>query len=337
MAELAPDLVIVWAAIIVLGVIMYVLLDGFDLGVGILFPFAPSDQDRDLMMTSVAPIWDGNETWLVLGGAALFGAFPLAYAVILSGTYLPLLIMLIALILRGVAFEFRFKAGRSRHWWDKAFYYGSLLATVAQGLVLGAFIQGFEMDGRDFAGGMFDWLSPFTLLCGLALISGYALLGCTWLIWKTEGELQAWARRLARPLLFAVLAFIGVVSIWTPLLDPGIAERWFSWPNIAYLSPVPLVTALVAFGLYRAVERGREGLPFLLTMALFMLSFLGLGISLWPYVVPPSITIWEAAAAPESQVFLLIGVGIMLPVVLGYTAFSYYVFRGKVRPGEGYH
>jgi len=317
--------------------VMYVLLDGFDLGVGILFPFAPSDQDRDLMMTSVAPIWDGNETWLVLGGAALFGAFPLAYAVILSGTYLPLLIMLIALILRGVAFEFRFKAGRSRHWWDKAFYYGSLLATVAQGLVLGAFIQGFEIEGRDFAGGMFDWLSPFALLCGLALISGYALLGCTWLIWKTEGELQAWARGLARPLLFAVLAFIGVVSIWTPLLDPAIAERWFSWPNIAYLSPVPLVTALVAFGLYRAVERGREVLPFLLTMALFMLSFLGLGISLWPYVVPPSITIWEAAAPPESQIFLLIGVGALLPVVLAYTAFSYYVFRGKVRPGEGYH
>jgi cytochrome d ubiquinol oxidase subunit II len=193
------------------------------------------------------------------------------------------------------------------------------------------------MDGRDFAGGMFDWLSPFALLCGLALISGYALLGCTWLIWKTEGELQAWAYGLAKPLLLAVLAFIGVVSIWTPLLDPAIAERWFSWPNIAYLSPVPLVTALVAFGLYRAVERGREVLPFLLTMALFMLSFLGLGISLWPYVVPPSITIWEAAAPPESQIFLLIGVGALLPVVLGYTAFSYYVFRGKVRPGEGYH
>jgi cytochrome d ubiquinol oxidase subunit II len=184
---------------------------------------------------------------------------------------------------------------------------------------------------------MLDWLSPFALLCGLALISGYALLGCTWLIWKTEGELQAWARRLARPLLLAVLAFIGVVSIWTPLLDPTIAARWFSWPNIAYLSPVPLVTALVALGLYRAVESGREALPFLLTMALFVLSFLGLGISLWPYVVPPSITIWDAAAPPESQVFLLIGVGIMLPVVLAYTAFSYYVFRGKVRPGEGYH
>ena len=289
------------------------------------------------MMTSVAPIWDGNETWLVLGGAALFGAFPLAYAVILSGTYLPLLIMLIALILRGVAFEFRFKAQRSRHWWDKAFYYGSLAATIAQGLVLGAFIQGFELDGRDFAGGMFDWLSPFALLCGLALISGYALLGCTWLIWKTEGALQSWAYGLARPLLFAVLGFVGAVSIWTPLAEPTIAARWFSWPNIAYLAPVPVVTALVAFGLYAAVERGRELLPFLLTMALFLLSFLGLGISLWPHAVPPSITIWDAAAPPASQGFLLIGVGALLPVVLAYTGFSYYVFRGKVRPGEGYH
>jgi cytochrome bd ubiquinol oxidase subunit II len=337
MAELGLDLPMVWAGIIVLAVVMYVLLDGFDLGVGILFPFAPSDQDRDLMMTSVAPIWDGNETWLVLGGAALFGAFPLAYAVILSGTYLPLLIMLIALILRGVAFEFRFKAHRSRHWWDKAFHYGSLLATIAQGLVLGAFIQGFELEGRDYAGGMLDWLTPFALLCGLALISGYALLGCTWLIWRTEGPLQAWAYSLAKPLLLAVLGFVGVVSIWTPLADPSIAARWFSWPNIAYLAPVPVVTALVAYGLWRAVERGRERQPFLLTMTLFLLSFLGLGISLWPHVVPPAITIWDAAAPPESQGFLLVGVGLLLPVVLAYTAFSYYVFRGKVRPGEGYH
>jgi cytochrome d ubiquinol oxidase subunit II len=337
MAELGPDLVIIWAAIIVLGVVMYVLLDGFDLGVGILVPVAPSDGDRDLMMTSVAPIWDGNETWLVLGGAGLFGAFPLAYAVILSGTYLPLSIMLIALILRGVAFEFRFKAGHRRHWWDKAFHYGSLLATVAQGLVLGTFIQGFELDGRDFAGGMLDWLTPFALLCGLALVSGYALLGCTWLIWRTEGELQAWAYGLANPLLLAVLGFVGAASIWTPLADAGTAARWFSWPNIAYLSPVPLVTALAAYGLYRAVDRRRERLPFLLTMALFLLSVLGLGISLWPHAVPPSITLWDAAAPPESQRFLLVGVAILLPVVLAYTAFSYYVFRGKVRPGEGYH
>ena len=337
MSELAIDLTIAWAGIIVLAVVMYVLLDGFDLGVGILFPFAPSDSDRDLMMTSVAPVWDGNETWLVLGGAGLFGAFPLAYAVILSGTYVPLLIMLIALILRGVAFEFRFKAGKSRHLWDKAFYYGSLLATIAQGLVLGTFIQGFEVEGRDFAGGMLDWLSPFALLTGAALIAGYALLGATWLIWKTEGQLQDWAYRTARPLLLAVLGFVGVVSIWTPLMNAEIAARWFSWPNLAWLSPVPLITALATYALYRALEGRREVLPFVLTMSLFLLSFLGLGISLWPHAVPPDITIWEAAAAPETQLFLIIGVGALIPVILAYTVFSYYVFRGKVRPGEGYH
>ncbi len=337
MGDLGIDLPMAWAGIIVLGVIMYVLLDGFDLGVGILFPFAPADEDRDLMMTSVAPIWDGNETWLVLGGAALFGAFPLAYSVILAGSYLPLLIMLIALILRGVAFEFRFKAQTSRHLWDKAFHYGSLLATVAQGLVLGHFIQGFEVEGRSYAGGMLDWLSPFALMTGVALVAGYALLGCTWLIWKTERGLQDWAYRLAKPLLLAVLVFVGVVSIWTPLRDPAIAARWFSWPNLLYLSPVPIVTALATFGLWRAIERRYERLPFLLAMSLFLLSFLGLGISLWPHVVPPDITIWQAAAPPETQGFLIIGVGALLPFILGYTAFSYYVFRGKVRPGEGYH
>ncbi len=337
MSDLGIDLTLAWAGIIVLAVVMYVLLDGFDLGVGILFPYAPGDQDRDLMMTSVAPIWDGNETWLVLGGAALFGAFPLAYAVILSGTYLPLLIMLIALILRGVAFEFRFKATTGRHLWDKAFHYGSLLATVAQGLVLGSFIQGFEVEGRSYAGGMLDWLTPFAVMTGIALVAGYALLGCCWLIWKTEDGLQDWAFRIARPLLLAVLAFVAVVSVWTPLREPAIAERWFGWPNLLYLSPVPVVTALVAFGLWRAIGRRRERLPFLFAMSLFLLSFLGLGISLWPYAVPPAITIWAAAAPPQTQIFLLVGVGALLPVILGYTAFSYYVFRGKVRPGEGYH
>jgi cytochrome d ubiquinol oxidase subunit II len=337
MAELGIDLPLLWAAIIVVGVVMYVLLDGFDLGVGILFPFLPTDQDRDLAMSSVAPIWDGNETWLVLGGAGLFAAFPLAYAVILPGTYLPLLIMLLGLIFRGVAFEFRFKAQKSRHWWDKAFHYGSLAATVAQGVVLGAFIQGFEVEDRQFVGGMLDWLTPFSLMTGAALISGYALLGATWLIMKTEGPLQDRCYRLAGGLLLAVLAFIGIVSLWTPLLNPQIAERWFSWPNIAFLSPVPVVTALVAFGLWRALEGRREVLPFVLSMTLFLLSFLGLGISLWPNIIPPDISIWEAAAPPETQIFVLIGVAILLPVILAYTAFTYYVFRGKVRAGEGYH
>ena len=337
MAELGIDLPLLWAAIIVVGVVMYVLLDGFDLGVGILFPFLPTDQDRDLAMNSVAPIWDGNETWLVLGGAGLFAAFPLAYAVILPGTYLPLIVMLLGLIFRGVAFEFRFKAESSRHWWDKAFHYGSLAATVAQGMVLGAFIQGFEVENRQFAGGMFDWLTPFSLLTGAALISGYALLGATWLIMKTEGELQDRCYRLARGLLFAVLAFVGIVSLWTPLLNPEIADRWFTWPNIAYLSPVPVITALVALAHWRSLARKREVLPFVLSLVLFLLSFLGLGISLWPNVIPPDISIWEAAAPPETQLFILIGTAILLPIILAYTGVTYFVFRGKVRPGAGYH
>jgi cytochrome d ubiquinol oxidase subunit II len=331
------DLPLIWAAIIVLGVIMYVLLDGFDLGVGILFPYLGSDADRDVAMNSVAPIWDGNETWLVLGGAGLFAAFPLAYAVILSGTYLPLLIMLIALIFRGVAFEFRSKARANRRWWDRAFHYGSLFATFAQGLVLGTYIRGFEVEQRSFVGNMFDWLTPFSLLTGAALISGYALLGATWLIMKTDGALQERCFGFARVLLLAVLVFVGIVSVWTPLLDTHIAARWFSWPNIAYLSPVPIVTAAIAWWHWRSLERGREVLPFVLTMVLFLLSFLGLGISLWPNVIPPGISIWEAAAPPETQAFALIGTLILLPVVLGYTAINYYVFRGKVRAGEGYH
>jgi cytochrome d ubiquinol oxidase subunit II len=331
------DLPLIWASIIVIGVVMYVLLDGFDLGVGILFPFLPTDQDRDVAMSSVAPIWDGNETWLVLGGAGLFAAFPLAYAVILPGTYLPLLIMLLGLIFRGVAFEFRFKAETSRHLWDNAFHYGSLAATVAQGLVLGTFIQGFEVEDRQFVGSMLDWLTPFTLMTGAALIAGYALLGATWLIMKTEGPLQDRCYRLARGLLLAVLAFVGIVSLWTPLLDPEIAQRWFSWPNLAYLSPVPVVTALVVLALWRALARRREVLPFVLSLGLFLLSFLGLGISLWPNVIPPDISIWEAAAPPETQIFVLVGVLPLLPVILAYTAFTYFVFRGKVRPGEGYH
>jgi cytochrome d ubiquinol oxidase subunit II len=337
MADIGLDLPLVWAAIIVVGVIMYVLLDGFDLGVGILFPFLPTDQDRDLSMNSVAPIWDGNETWLVLGGAGLFAAFPLAYAVILPGTYLPLIVMLLGLIFRGVAFEFRFKAESSRHWWDRSFHYGSLAATIAQGMVLGAFIQGFAVANRQYAGGMFDWLTPFSLMTGVALVSGYALLGATWLIWKTERELQDRCYRLARNFLLVVLAFIVSVSLWTPLLHPEIAERWFTWPNIAYLSPVPLVTGLVAFALWRALEERREALPFVLSLALFLLSFLGLGISLWPNVVPPDVSIWEAAAPPETQLFILIGTAILLPIILAYTGFTYFVFRGKVRPGAGYH
>jgi cytochrome bd ubiquinol oxidase subunit II len=330
-------LTLTWAGIVGFAVFMYVLMDGFDLGLGILFPHAPTDRDRDVMMNSVAPIWDFNETWLVLGAAGLFAAFPIAYAVLLPALYLPSLLMLIALIFRGVAFEFRFKARASRHWWDKSFHYGSLFATFAQGIVLGTFVQGVEVEGRNFAGGMLDWLTPFSLLCGVALVAGYALLGATWMIWRSTGPLQGWCRRVSRRLLLAVIVFVGIVSLWTPLLNDAIAQRWFSWPNLLYLSPVPLVTASLAFWLWRASET-REALPFALAMGLFLLSYLGLAVSLWPNLIPPDISIWQAASPPETQVFLLVGMSFLIPTLLFYTAYSYWVFRGKVtHESIGYH
>jgi len=332
------DLTLIWAGIAAFAVFMYVFLDGFDLGVGILFPFAPGGgHDRDVMMNSVAPIWDGNETWLILGGAGLFAGFPLAYAVLLPALYLPILIMLIALIFRGVAFEFRFKAQTSRYLWTVSFSFGSVLATFAQGLILGAFIEGFEVTGRDFTGGFWDWFSLFGVMVGVAMIAGYALLGVTWLIWKTEGALQDWCYRLAPKILAAVVLFIAIVSIWTPLLHEQVRERWFTWPNLLYLSPVPLVTALVVAALYLSIRRRREVSPFVLSITLFLLSYIGLAISLWPYVIPPDITIWEAASPPEAQIFLLVGLVFLVPTLLAYTAFTYWVFRGKVKHGVGYH
>lgn len=330
------DLPVVWAAIIAFGVAMYVLMDGFDLGVGILFPFARSEEERDAMMNTVAPVWDGNETWLVLGGGGLLAAFPLAYAIIMPALYFPILIMLIALIFRGVAFEFRFKSHHRREW-GYAFCAGSTIATFAQGLVLGGFIQGFEVEGRHFAGGAFDWFSPFALVVGIALVTGYALLGATWLILKTEGELQERNYRIARPLLACMVAFIAIVSVWTPLNYPAIAQRWFSWPDLLYLSPIPIFTAAAVLALLYALRRRAEVLPFVLSVSLFLLGYLGLAISLWPYVVPPSITVWQAAAAPSSQWFLLVGALVLMPFILFYTGYTYFVFRGKVRVGEGYH
>ncbi len=331
------DLTAIWAVVIVLGVIMYVILDGFDLGIGILFPFAPAPEDRGTMISSVAPVWDGNETWLVLGGAALFGAFPLAFGILLPALYLPLMAFLVALVFRGVAFEFRHRAYRSQAVWNTSFFVGSTLAAFAQGVVLGAFVQGFAVaDGR-FAGGLFDWLTPFSIFTGFALVAGYALLGATWLILKTEGPLQEWCFAAARRLTVAVALFIVVVSAWTPFLAEDIVERWFGWPGIVVLWPIPLITAAMVAALWRAVSAGRERAPFPLAIGLFVLSFVGLGVSLWPFIVPRAVTIHDAAASPGSQGFLLIGVLILLPLILGYTAYTYRVFRGKVRPDEGYH
>jgi cytochrome bd ubiquinol oxidase subunit II len=332
------DFVPLWTLILGFGVFMYVLMDGFDLGVGILFRHAPGDAARDLIMNSVAPIWDGNETWLVLGGLALLAAFPLAFAIILPALYFPILIMVVALIFRGIAFELRFKAApSSRHRWDAAFHYGSLVATLAQGFVLGAFVQGFRVEGRFFVGGSFDWLRPFSVLTAISLVLGYGLLGATWLIMKTEGTLQDWARARARRLLIWVLISIGAVSLWTPFLEPRIMERWFSWPNVVLLSPVPIVTFWLALWVWRAIDRRAEFLPFVGAIALFTMGYVGLAISLWPNIVPHVINLWDAAAAPRSQAFLLVGTLFLLPVIVGYTAWSYWVFRGKVRAGGAYH
>jgi cytochrome d ubiquinol oxidase subunit II len=331
------DLVPIWTLILGLGVFFYVLLDGFDLGVGILFGLAPDTASRNLMMNSIAPIWDGNETWLVLGSVGLLAAFPLAFAIIVPAVYFPIAIMLIALVFRGVAFEFRFRDSEHKGFWDHGFAYGSTVATLAQGIVLGAFIQGFKVDGRHFTGSSFDCFTPFSLLTGIALLFGYALLGSGWLVMKTEGELQAWARRLGRIAFLGVLVAIGIVSLWTPAVDPGIAHRWFSWPNIAYLSPVPIITALIALLEWRSFSRQSEAGPFIGAVALFLLSYVGIAISLWPMIVPHHYTLWQAAAAPSTQAFLLVGTLVLLPVILLYTGWSYWVFRGKVRGDIGYH
>jgi len=337
MTQSILDFVPIWTAILGIGVFFYVLLDGFDLGVGILYGFAPDLAARNLVMNSIAPVWDGNETWLVLGGLGLLAAFPLAFAIILPAVYFPILLMLLALIFRGVAFEFRFRDAERRSFWDHAFCYGSAIAAFAQGVVLGAFIQGFHVEGRRFAGGSLDFLTPFSIFTGLALMAGYGLLGAGWLVLKTEGDLQQWARRLGQRCFVAVLAAIVVVSVWTPLANPAIAARWFSWPNIAFLWPAPILTALAAYGEWRALRGRAEAWPFAGAVALFALSYAGIAISLWPMIAPPSVTLWQAASSPDTQVFLLIGTLFLLPIILMYTGWSYWVFRGKVRGDIGYH
>ncbi|SDU31389.1 cytochrome d ubiquinol oxidase subunit II [Halopseudomonas salegens] len=329
------DLSLIWAVIIAFGVMMYVLMDGFDLGVGILFPFAPDEQARDVMMNSVAPVWDGNETWLILGGAGLLAAFPLVYSVLLPALYIGVFLLLAGLIFRGVAFEFRFKARSSRYLWNWAFAGGSIVAAFAQGAVVGAYIQGFATEGKVFVGGPFDWLTPFTVLTGLGLLAGYALLGCTWMIMKSEGYIQAWARRLAPRLLAAVLLVFVIISVWTPTVDPTAYERWFSAIQVIWILPV--LVGLCAWQIFRSLRKQSDAMPFVATMGLFVFTYLGLLVTKWPYVVPPNHTLWDAASAPESQLFLLLGVLFVIPIVLTYTAWTYWVFRGKIKAGDGYH
>lgn len=334
MSEWLP---VVWFGVIGYGVLMYVLLDGFVLGLGILGMLARDSDELDHMMETAAPIWDGNETWLVLGGAGLMAAFPKAYALMLSALYLPVLLMLIALVFRGVAFEFRFKATRAKPYWGAAFIAGSICAAFSQGVILGALVQGLPLQEGRYIAGAWKWLQPFPLMTGVAVACGYALLGAGWLILKTEGALHEQARRWSRPLVLAVLAGMGAVSVWLPFLNTKVMSRWFEGGNFWWLSPVPLLALVVGWKLWKSALKSHDARPFLYTLALFALGFLGLVLGMWPYLIPPDLTLWQASSPPSSQGFVLVGVAILLPIILGYTAWSYSVFRGKIAAGSHHY
>lgn len=331
------DLAFIWAAIIAFAVLAYVILDGFDLGVGILFPFFRKKHDKDVMMNSVAPVWDGNETWLVLGGGGLLAVFPLAYATILPALYAPIIAMLLGLIFRGVAFEYRWRSKRAENLWNWAFTGGSAVAAFAQGIALGALVQGIPVENRAYAGGWWDWLTPFSIATGVAVLVGYALLGATWLVMKTTGELAEQARRYAYLTAVATLVAMGIVSLWTPFLEPLYLQRWFSWPTAAFSVIVPLLVAGCFWMLVHGLRTHHDTRPFVASLGLFVIAYAGIGISFYPYIVPTSVTIWDAAAPDESLAFLLVGAIILVPLILVYTGYAYWVFRGKVDPEEGYH
>lgn len=330
------DLTIVWACIIGVAVMAYVVMDGFDLGIGILFPSFQVGDDRDQAMNSIAPVWDGNETWLVLGGGGLFAAFPLAYAIILPATYPLMIAMLLGLVFRGVAFEFRWRDPRHRPFWDVAFCVGSFVAAFSQGITLGAILQGIHVVDNAYAGAWLDWLTPFSILTGLAVVVGYGLLGATWLIMKTEGHSQIHARRMAGWLAAGTIVALGAVSAATPFLTYDYWRRWFAMPNVLLTSQVPLLVVIASFALFWGLKRKAEKLPFLMALSLFVLGFVGLAISIFPYAVPRAVTIWDAAAPAESQRFMLVGSSIIIPIIMAYTAWSYWVFRGKAGI-HGYH
>jgi len=331
------DLAFIWAGLIAFAVLVYVVLDGFDLGIGILFLFSKSEQDRDLMMNSVAPVWDGNETWLVLGGGGLFAVFPLAYAIVMPALYIPIILMLLALVFRGVSFEYRWRTTRWKSVWDMAFFGGSAVAAFCQGIALGALVQGIEIADRAYAGGWFDWLTPFSLLTGFAVMVGYSLLGATWLVLKTDGNLQVQMRRYAVYLGAATLALIGLVSLVTPFLEPTYYDRWFNLPGSLWTMAVPALMLILTWSFFTSLNDGKELQPFLSALGFFLISFVGIGISFYPMIVPPSLAIWDAAAPEKSLAFALVGAVILVPIILAYTAYAYWVFRGKVDPRQGYH
>jgi cytochrome d ubiquinol oxidase subunit II len=331
------DYALIWAGLIAFAVLAYIVLDGFDLGVGILFPWVKGQAHRDQMMNSVVPVWDGNETWLVLGGGGLFAVFPLAYSIIMPALYAPFIVMLLALVFRGVAFEFRFKSRNNQWFLDLAFAGGSIVAAFAQGVAMGALVQGIPVVGRAYSGGWWDWLSPFSLLTGLALVVGYALLGATWLVLKTEGHVAQQALRAARVLGVALLGLIVVVSLWTPFLHEHFMRKWFAWPAMVFVAPVPILVSVCAVLFFKGVSQDKPLTAFLSVQGLFVLSYVGLLISFFPYIVPSAVTLWQAAAPDKSLKFLLVGAVVLLPMILAYTVYAYWVFRGKVRPTHHYH
>src|SRR5262245_806132 len=338
------ELSMIWAVLIAVAVFLYVALDGFDLGVGILFPFAKDARERDQMQAAIAPVWDGNETWLVLGGGGLFAAFPKAYAALMPALYLPIYLMLLALIFRGVAFEFRHHVrAAGRRWWTFAFAAGSVAAAVAQGLVLGGFIQGVAVREGRFVGGTFDWLTPFSLLAAVSLVAGYALLGACWLVFKTRGELYERARNWTKQLAVLTALAMGAVSLATLGVDPRVTARWgltmtsVDWPVFIKLAPLPLIAGAVCFALWTRWKGEPLIAPYLLAVGLFLIGYVGLAVSLWPYIVPFAMTPREAASADNALSLMLWGAGPLLPIILGYTGYVYWVFRAKVSDDAAYH
>jgi cytochrome d ubiquinol oxidase subunit II len=333
----AIDLPLIWAAILSLAVFIYVVLDGFDLGIGILFPYLQSDTQRDVAMNTVAPVWDGNETWLILGGGGLFAAFPLAYAIVMPALYAPFILMMLALVFRGVSFEYRWRDPDHRKWWDLSFHWGSVVATFMQGIVLGAFVQGIEVDGRAYGGGWWDWLTPFTIMCGFALLASYSLLGSAWLVMKTSDDIRDIAYKYSFRMALVTLGFAAVVSVWVPFQSPLVWDRWFTTPNFWYVAPIPALTLWTAGIIFSAIRRRRDYMLYPAVIMLNTLGFVGLGVGLAPYIVPHAVTIHEAAGPDVSLRFMLVGAGLLLPVILLYTGYSYYIFRGKVTAENGYH
>lgn len=331
------DITVICALLIVLGIILYVILDGFDLGVGIIFPFAPDEASKNKMMSSIAPVWDGNETWLIYGGGILFAAFPIAYSILLPALYIPLMLLIFALIFRGVAFEFRMKEKKSRWIWDYSFTFGSTLAAFSQGLILGSLIEGFEVENMQFSGGSFDWLTSFSITTGFGVVFGYALIGASWVTLKTENQTKEWAKNITKPLNFILGLFVMMVSLKTPLQYPEIADKWFSFPNFFLLLPIPLITFFCWLKIFDSLSKGRDRQPFIFTVAIFILSFVGLGYSLWPYIIVNNLTIWDLAAPAKSLQLVFITLMISFPIVLGYTLFVYKLFKGKVLEKDSYY